>query len=210
MIGSCLPGAVFRRTMKNGWLPRYSRRRKFFIKKGLQGRFVAGFTLAVFLGLLANLLVSYFLIDRELNEELYKIHIKIRTTSEIAVPILVKLGAVTVPSILLASAAIGFFLTRRIELPLLQFRDAIRSRARCDFSKDLSKKTPLDMASAFNGMSRSLEAVFISFKKSAILLDKESQRLTKPEAARDELKSARKAITMARESISLEISKFKV
>ncbi|MCC6502208.1 MAG: hypothetical protein IT362_03600 [Deltaproteobacteria bacterium] len=196
--------------MKSEWLPRYSRRRKFFIKKSLQGRFIAGFTLAVFLGLLANLLVSYFLIDRGLDEELYKIHLKIRTTSGIAVPILVKLGAVTVPSILIVSGAIGFFLTRSIELPLIQFRDAIQSRARGDFSTDLPKNMPPELATAFDNMSRSLGAVFVSFKKYAILFDKESQRLTKPQAAGDELKRALEAITMARESISLEISKFKV
>jgi hypothetical protein len=59
-------------------------------------------------------------------------------------------------------------------------------------------------------MSRCLEAVFGSLKKSASILDKESQRLAKPEAARAELKSALEAITEARKSISLEISKFKV
>ena len=186
------------------------RRRKFFINRKLQSRFIAGFTLAVLLGLTANLLVSYFLIDRELNEELYKIHIKIRTTSEIAVPILLKLSAVTIPAILAASAVIGFFLTRRIEMPLLQFKDVIQSRSRGDFSKDLSKNMPGELPAAFNGMSRSLEAVFSSLKKSASILDKESVRLGKPEAARAEIESALEAITEARKSISLEISKFKV
>jgi len=62
------------------------RRRNYLINRRLQSRFIAGFSAAVLLGFLANLLVAYFLIDRELSQELYKIHIKIRTTSEIAVP----------------------------------------------------------------------------------------------------------------------------
>jgi methyl-accepting chemotaxis protein len=186
------------------------RRRKFFINRGLQGKFIAGFSLAVFLGLAANLLVSYFLIDRELNEELYKIHIRIRATSEIAVPILLKLSAITIPSILAVSAVIGFFLTRRIELPLQQFRDAIQDRSRGDFSKDLSKNMPGELPAAFNNMSRSLGAAFSSLKKSASILDKESGRLGKPQAARAEIESALEAITEAREGISLVISKFKV
>lgn len=186
------------------------RRRNYLVKKGLQSKFIAAFSLAVFLGLLANLLVSYFLIDRELTQELYKIHIKIRTTSEIAVPILLKLSAVTIPSILIASAVIGFILTRRIELPLLQFRDVIQSRSRGDFSKDLSKNMPGELPAAFNSMSRSLEAVFNSLKKSAASLDKESERLTRPEAARAEMKSALEAITEARGQISQTISKLKV
>ncbi len=186
------------------------RRRSFFINRKLQGRFIAGFTLAVFLGLAVNLLVSYFLIDRVLNEELYKIHIKIRTTSEIAVPILLKLSALTIPSILAVSAAVGFFLTRRIELPLQQFRALVHDRSRGDFSKDLSKNMPGELPEAFNSMSRSLEAAFSSLKKSASSLDKESRRLMRPEAARAEIKDALEAITEARERVSLVISKFKV
>jgi methyl-accepting chemotaxis protein len=209
MIGSSAGGPVPGGAMDKTGRTRIWRR-NFFINKGLQGRFIAGFTLAVLLGLTANLLVSYFLIDRELNEELYKIHIKIRTTSEIAVPILIKLSVITIPAILAVSAAVGFFLTRRIELPLLEFREAVQSRARGDFSKDLSINMPGELPTAFNSMSRSLEAVFNSLKKSATILDKESQRLAKPEAARAELKSALEAITEARKSISLEISKFKV
>lgn len=188
----------------------YFRRRSFFINSGLQGRFTAGFTLAVFLGLAVNLLVSYFLIDRVLNEELYKIHIKIRTTSEVAVPILLKLSALTVPSILAVSAAVGFFLTRRIELPLQQFRVLMHDRSRGDFSTDLSENMPGELPAAFNSMSRSLEAAFRSLKKSASSLDKESRRLTGPEAARAEIKDALEAITEARERVSLVISKFKV
>ena len=37
-------------------LPKY-RRRNFFVKKRLQGRFIAGFSIAVFLGYFLNLLV---------------------------------------------------------------------------------------------------------------------------------------------------------
>jgi methyl-accepting chemotaxis protein len=209
MIGSSDGACPRRGIMERTGRPAF-RRRQFFINRKLQGRFIAGFTLAVLLGLTANLLVSYFLIDRELNEELYKIHIKIRTTSEIAVPILLKLSAITIPAILAVSAVIGFFLTRRIELPLRQFRAIIQSRSRGDFSKDLSKNMPGELPAAFSSMSRCLEAVFGSLKKSASILDKESQRLAKPEAARAELKSALEAITEARKSISLEISKFKV
>jgi len=184
-------------------------RRKFFINKKLQGKFIAGFTLAVFLGLVANLLVSYFLIDRELNEELYKIHIKIRTTSDIAVPILAGLGAVMVPSILAVSAATGFFLTRRVELPLLDFRDAIRKRAQGDLSQDLSEDMPPELAPAFAAMSSSMEAVFVSLKESATILDKESQRLAGQHTT-GEIRRTLDAITMARERASLEISKLKV
>jgi len=86
--------------------PKY-RRRSFFIKKRLQGRFIAGFSIAVFLGYFLNLLLVYFLIDRELTSELYRIHLRIRTTSEIAVPILWKLSLIIIPLIIVISAVLG-------------------------------------------------------------------------------------------------------
>ncbi|HBG47355.1 MAG TPA: hypothetical protein DDW94_10260 [Deltaproteobacteria bacterium] len=186
-------------------------RRNYFINKGLQSRFVAGFSLAVLAGLLANLFIAYFLIDRELAQELYKIHIKIRTTSEIAVPILIKLSAITVSAILVFSAVIGFFLTRRIELPLLELREAVRRISRGDFTQSISLKIPGELPSVFNAMSRSLEAAFSPMIKSGKALEKEFDKLGSGSAlSAMELSGALDALAEARRTISHEISKLKV
>ncbi|MBI5642408.1 MAG: methyl-accepting chemotaxis protein [Deltaproteobacteria bacterium] len=156
--------------MNNNSIPKF-RRRQFFIKKGLQARFVIGFTLAVLLGYFLNLLLVYFLIDRELTGELYKIHLKIRTTSEIAVPILWKLSLITIPIIIIISALIGYILTRRVEVPLLKFKKALRKTAEGDFTQVLKDSVTGDLPEVFNSMGRSLETNFKSLKNSAEKID---------------------------------------
>lgn len=189
------------------------RRRHFFIKKDLQARFVLGFSLAVFLGFILNLLLVYFLIDRELAGELYKIHIKIRTTSEIAAPILWKLSAIIIPSILVVSAAVGYFLTRRIELPLLTFIEAARKTGKGDFTQNLPKELPTELPEVFNKMGRSLENIFRPIKKSAATVDEKFNtlyRLKAEKASRAELLYALNELAQARKNITNQFSKLKV
>lgn len=191
------------------------RRRTYFIKKGLQTRFALGFSLAVFLGLALNMLLVYFLIDRELSEELYKIHIKIRTTSEIAVPVLWKLGAITVPAILIVSALVGYYLTRRIEMPLLTFKEAVRKTAQGDFTPNLSKDIQTELPEVFNKMERSLGSAFGSLRKSADVLSERFDRFKdlmhqKARPSKEELAHALHDIAGSREDISREVSRFRV
>src|SRR3989338_2201003 len=141
----------------DGGAPIKFRRRNYFIKKGLQGSFVLSFSLAVLAGLFLNLLAAYFLIDRELAGELYRIHLKIRTTSEVAWPILWRLGAATVAVVLIVAAAIGWLLTKRGETLLRAFVDSVRKAAGGDLTERIEKKEGLEnLPGAFNSVVASL------------------------------------------------------
>jgi len=141
----------------DGGAPIKFRRRNYFIKKGLQGSFVLSFSLAVLAGLFLNLLAAYFLIDRELAGELYRIHLKIRTTSEVAWPILWRLGAATVAVVLIVAAAIGWLLTKRVETLLRAFVDSVRKAAGGDLTERIEKKEGLEnLPGAFNSVVASL------------------------------------------------------
>ncbi|MBI4948638.1 MAG: methyl-accepting chemotaxis protein [Deltaproteobacteria bacterium] len=187
--------------------PKY-RRRSFFIKKRLQGRFIAGFSIAVFLGYFLNLLLVYFLIDRELTSELYRIHLRIRTTSEIAVPILWKLSLIIIPLIIVISAVLGYVLTRRVELPLLKFKQALKKTAEGDFTSRLMEdKVAVGLSEAFNAMTASLSVPFSSLKESAERLDEAYGRLEKKPGG---LKRALGGITEARIKTERALDKLKV
>lgn len=188
-------------------------RRTYLINKRLQTRFIAGFSAAVFLGYIFNLFVVYFLIDRELTWELYKIHLTIRTTSDIAVPIILKLGAVTVPSILTLSAVIGYFLTRRIEIPLLTFKNAVREAAEGDFRTRLPGETPTALPEGFNAMNGSIGASFASIRDSAAGIERAYAALgphAAPVTSKAATRDALKEIAEAREKMSRGLSRFKV
>lgn len=194
--------------------PKY-RRRNFFIKRRLQGRFIAGFSIAVFMGYFLNLLLVYFLIDRELTSELYRIHLRIRTTSEIAVPILWKLSLIIIPLILVISAVLGYVLTRRVELPLLKFKQALKRAAEGDFTASLTEdKITGGLAGAFNAMTASLAGSFRSLKDSAARLEEMHGLLERESAGalpgRAELKRALDGISEARIRTERLLDRFKV
>jgi methyl-accepting chemotaxis protein len=191
------------------------RRRHFLINKGMQSRFIGGFSLAVFFGILANLLVVYFLIDRELAAELYRIHLKVRTTSEIAWPILWKLSVVIVPVILIAAFFIGRMLTRRVETPLVEIMAAVKRTAHGDFTQSLDRDKLEHMPEAFNRMNSSLEKSLGVLQGASAGLDKGAVELDsligggKP-PSKAEVKRALDRISTKRAEAEKEVSRFKV
>lgn len=194
--------------------PQKFRRRNFFIKKGLQSRFILGFSLAVFLGFILNLLLVYFLIDRELSQELYKIHLRIRTTAEIASPILWKLSAVIIPAVLAASAGIGYVLTHKVEVPLLDLKDALRKTSQGDFKQTITESVTDELPEVFNSAERALGERFGSFKTSVSALSSSFDslyiRYRSGEITADGVKSALNEVSAARHNVWRELEKFKV
>jgi len=190
------------------------RRRRFFINRTLQGRFVFGFSAAVFAGFLINLVLVYFLIDRELAEELYKIHLKIRTTSDIAVPVLLKLGAVTIPSIIIVSAAIGHFLTRGVEGSLKGFREAVGKISGGDLTQRFTAAASAELSGPLNNAVGSLEKRFGALKKSGLALVQASDRLKstigKEHLSVPEMQKTLAEVSQARGRIGQTISGFKL
>lgn len=193
------------------------RRRNYFIKKGLQGRFVLGFSVLVLSGFLLNLLGVYFLIDRELAAGLYKVHLKIRTTSELALPVIWRLGIITVPAIVVIAALIGYRLTSRIEIPLLGFMDAMRKTGEGDFTRRLGDgfDNLREVSDRFNRLGARLERSFCTVKAAAEALEggfKELDHLaTRPGGPdREELVRTLEGISEERNKAAKEISRFKV
>lgn len=192
-------------------IPKY-RRRHFFINRAMQSRFIVGFSLAVFLGILLNLAVVYLLIDRELAAELYKIHIRVRTTSEIAWPVIWKLGVVTVPVIMIAAFFIGRYLTRRVEMPLVAFKEAVKETGKGDFTKTLESDKLESLPDAFNRMAESLSTDFRAMRDSAASLDEalkgfDAAGRTGGAAGKEALASALDAFTGARRRAATEVSR---
>lgn len=166
------------------------KRRNLLIKKGMQSRFVLGFTTVVAGGFVLNLLLSYYLIDRALEAELYRSHLTIRTTADIAGPVLWRLGAATAAAIAVVSAVIGYYLTEGVEEPLHGFVESIRKTSGGDLMSHrhaVSKKTlrqaqdrPFDrlrtgppdrLTDVFHKAVSALEARFSTIKRSTGMLE---------------------------------------
>jgi methyl-accepting chemotaxis protein len=194
--------------------PKY-RRRHYFIKKGLQSRFIVGFSLAVLAGFLLNMAFAYRLIDRGLAEELYRVHIKIRSTSEIVLPILLRLAAFTVPVIFAAAAIVGYLLMRSIEMPLRRFREALRDAGRGDLSKGPPEGLPGDLPEAYVRMTGALSRDLNDLKASVNEMDERfgalSALLSKgARPAREELLGAARAMAESADKAGRTLSRFKL
>lgn len=181
------------------------RRRNYFIKKGLQGSFVLSFSAAVLAGLFINLVAAYFLIDRELSGELYRVHLKIRTTSEVAWPILWRLGALTVAAVIAVSVFIGWLLTRRVEAPLSVFLGAVRKAAGGDLTGRLGGKEGMEgLPEAFDSMASSLDKAISGVRSAVEALDERSTALNT--ALGKDIASSRRALSGTLSGLSTEIN----
>jgi len=191
------------------------RRRNLIVKRKLQARFILGFSAVVFAGFIVNMVLAYILIDRRLGEELYKIHFKIRTTSEIAGPVLIALGAFTVPAVVLAAAVTGHYLTRRLETPLARFGDALREASGGYFGHHLRNASLGELSSAYNRTMRSMESTFRSLKKAESSMERRLAALSSALAGKKtprtrEAAKALSEISKARTKAAAEISRFKL
>jgi len=205
--------------MKADRYPKF-RRRNFFIKRRLQGKFVAGFTAMVLAGIILNLLLAYYLIDSRLTDEIYRIHLTVRSTSEVAWPVLWKLSLATVCVGSFVTAGIVYHLTRRIETPVLDFIGNIRSAAGADFSKRFAGagiNGLEDLRVFYNGMAHSIEKRLGAVMGLAVEMEKSCEKVSRMAAKKsltradiEELKKELGAISGAEMKARHELARFKV
>ena len=102
----------------------HKRRKIYNIKKKFQTWFITSFCFLFILESASIGIVLYYLLNKALSEALFVSHLKVRTTGEIVVPIL--LHANTSIAVLIILVAVVFFLVsvRRIEKKLFAFKEA--------------------------------------------------------------------------------------
>lgn len=190
------------------------KRRNYFIKKGLQSRFIFGFTLKVVLGFLASWLFVYYTVDKRLSEALYRSHIAIGSTGEIIGDILLKVNLFAVPLLLLSAVAVGTFLVRNVTGPLRHFKEAMEDFGKADLTKKTLKDNPPELSMSYNAMVENFSKALRSVKGKGDELEKLIEELGRiagnNNISRQEVEDIYKSISEKRSSIEKEISFFKV
>ncbi len=156
------------------------RRRRFFIRKGPQGRFVVGMAVVVTLGLLINIIAAYFLIDNRLAARLYKIHLQASSTLDIIWPVIWKLTLGSAFFVVLAGVALGYYLTRRLDIVLVSYLDVMK---RAGQDKDLTVRVRTS--------SHDLSDAGSAFNRAIMFFD---ERLGKAKVAATEIETSMKEI----------------
>ncbi|MFQ5329458.1 MAG: hypothetical protein ACE5D4_05650 [Thermodesulfobacteriota bacterium] len=189
-------------------------RRRFFINKGLQSRFILIFALIVVVAFLLNWQLVYYMVDKELAVELYKSHIKIRTTGEIIKPVLIKMNMVLIPLLAVVTASAVMLLTRAIELPIAGFRDAVVSFGEGRLDTRFTGEAPGDLAAGFNALAERYEGSFVKIEEEISALEDVAARLEdrvkQPEPPVSEMSDMARALDSINTRIAEELSRFKV
>jgi len=190
------------------------RRRNYFIKKGLQSKFIFGFSLTVVVGFLASWAFVYYTIDKRLAEELYRSHIKIETTGEIISGVLLKINLIAVPLLILSAIAVGVFIVRNVTGPLRNFKEALEDLGRADLTPKTLKNIPPELSMSYNTMIDNFSKILRSIKRKGDELEKKIEELERiaggKAISRQEVDDIYKSISENRKSIEKEISFFKV
>ncbi len=189
-----------------------NRRWKFFIKRDLQWRFIVGFSIIVIVAFLINWTIAYYIIDRELSESLYKIHIKATSTQEILGPVLWSLSMVTVLVVIVLAVATEYLLIRRIEPPLESFRDTVRRFGSGDLTQRLDSQELKDLFNTFNSTADALEREFASIKALAQRIEEASRRISEvsDNPSKEELLKTLQELSIHIEELEGRLSRFKV
>ncbi len=190
------------------------RRRNYFIKKGLQSRFIITFAFIVIAVFFLSWFLVYYMIDKELTMELYKSHIKIKTTGEIIRPILLRLNLIVLPVIVAVASIAVILLIRAIENVLLNFVRTVVSFREGDFGRRVAEGAQDKLSANFNKMADYYEETFVTmkshledFEKGLIRFEKEI-KVKKPPL--EDLKDFAMLIKDIRGKLDQETSKFKV
>ena len=190
------------------------RRRRYFINKGLQLRFILIFALIVVVAFLINWQLVYYMVDKELAVELYKSHIKIRTTGEIIKPVLIKMNMILIPLLAVVTASAVILLTRAIELPIVGFRDAVEALGNGKLATRFTGEAPGDLATGFNTLAERYEGSFIKIEEEISALEGVATRLEEraklPEPPVSEMGNMARSLDGINERIAEELSRFKV
>jgi methyl-accepting chemotaxis protein len=191
------------------------RRRQYLIKKQFQGKFIFFFSFAVVALLLFHWFMVYYIIDRELAVELYRSHMKIRSTGEMIGPILWYLSGATIPVVIVVGGILGYLLLRKVELPLTHFKSVVEAIAKGDFSRRMPSDAPEDLPRVFNEMTESLEKTFQSLQKNIEGLQSDINTLDNlskgdPSSSHREMQVTLKEITRQRKIVEEELMNYKV
>lgn len=191
------------------------KRRNYFIKKGLQSKFIFGFTLKVVLGFLASWLFVYYTVDKRLSEALYRSHITIGSTGEIIGDILLKVNLFAVPLLLLSAVGVGIYLVRHVTAPLWKFKEALEDFGRADLTqKTFFKDDFPELSKSYNTMIENYSTVLSSVKGKGDELEKLIEELDRIAGSntisRQEVEEIYKSISENRSIIESEVSFFKI
>ena len=159
----------------------FAGRKKYLIKKDFQARFIMRFMLVAIIWASTTVALFAFLAGRKLDDLRYSSHIDLQTTSELLLPITIK---VQLCSLLIFAVILAYTiraLWRKFSQPLAALQRSIISIA----DGDLSYKVTLRKEDEFQDLAAELDEMRVGLRAKFIRIKEQQQALSAAAAELD-------------------------
>ncbi|MEI6205482.1 MAG: methyl-accepting chemotaxis protein [Desulfuromonadales bacterium] len=149
-------------------------RKKYFINKNMQARFILSFIIIVVCWAVATVGVYTYLVARKLDSVRYSSHIDIKTTGDLLLPITIGTHLI---SLLLFAAILAYVMRsiwQKLSPPLYSIKKDIARIA----SGDLSSEISLCKGEEFHDLASELEQMRRKLRENILLIKDRQQALT--------------------------------
>lgn len=149
------------------------RRKNVYIDKSFQTKFILQFCALVAVGAGLTILALYFLSQQSTSVSFVQARVKVMTTADFILPIMVHTLLVVMGIVSLGAIAVTLVVSHKIAGPLFRFKHTFKEMAAGNFSKQvkLRKGDQLaDLATDFNHMITILRSQLVEAKKTVAAL----------------------------------------
>ncbi|MGC2423534.1 MAG: HAMP domain-containing protein [Nitrospirota bacterium] len=161
--------------MQNDW-----RRRNYFVKKGFQSRFVARFLIVAVAGFAAAGYLVYRSAGKSAEELFYSNHFRLKSTSDLVIPALLKVNLLVALLILAAVSIVVLVISHRLAGPIFRLGKSAERIGNGDLtgSFDLRARDEIkSLSESFKQMNGSLREQFADMKREASAIESYSKKM---------------------------------
>jgi len=166
-------------------------RRHYFVRRGMQGRFIAAFLALALVGAAATAVAAGLAVARTLDAALFRAHFTERSTSDLLLPVLLKVNVAAAAAIIAGGLLIALIFFARQAQALdrlcarlggwqLEVRSPIADRpSKTDHAASCpAQGWAADLEVAFRDAEQALRATYESALKEAVALTADAEKLS--------------------------------
>jgi methyl-accepting chemotaxis protein len=168
------------------------RRRRYFIKKGFQFRFIIKFCLLILIGVVISTGLLLLLSQDTLTSSFSQSRLVIKNTALAILPAVIYTNLITLGLITLATIIVMMFISHTLAGPIFRFENELMEIGEGDLTKDivLRKKDQItDIADSLNMMSARLREKMRAIQTEVESIIESAAEQETPERLAEELKS---------------------
>lgn len=174
-----------------------SKRRRYFIKKDFQFRFIFKFCLLILLGVVISTGLLFLFSQDTLTSSFDQSRLVIKQTSFAILPAAIYTNVITLALITLATIAVTLFVSHKLAGPMFRFEEDIKVIGDGDLTKRvrLRKKDQLTaIVDSLNGMTTSLHEKLLTIHREVEQLTETASEQNAPQELIDGLKALHQKI----------------